>query len=119
MWVVQEIVVVNVVVVKLEELEMFFFDLVLMLLFVFGNRFGGKIEMNILLDVWYFIFMWQLGVYSGYVCLIEILGSLGLLLDLFEQMCVFKVIDLWDKIYLVLGICDEGLQFIMMRIYII
>ncbi|KAK4665443.1 hypothetical protein QC763_401800 [Podospora pseudopauciseta] len=117
-WVVQEIAVANVAVVKSEELEMSFFDLVSTLLFVFGNRPGGKIETNTSLDVWYLIFTRQSGAHSGHVRLTEIPGSLGPLLDLLEQMRAFKATDLRDKIYSVLGICDEGLQPITTRTHI-
>ncbi|KAK4172533.1 heterokaryon incompatibility protein-domain-containing protein [Triangularia setosa] len=115
-WVVQEIAVANVAVVKCEELEMSFFDLVSTLLFVFGNR--GHIDTTTSLDVWYLIFARQSGAHSGHVRLTDIPGSLGPLIDLLEQMRAFKATDLRDKIYSVLGICDEGLQPIITRTHI-
>ncbi|KAK0701216.1 hypothetical protein B0T21DRAFT_379163, partial [Apiosordaria backusii] len=115
-WVVQEIAVAAVAVVKCEEMEMSFFDLVSTLLFVFGNC--GHIDTSTSLDVWYLIFTRQSGSHSGHVRLTDIPGSLGPLIDLLEQMRAFKATDLRDKIYSVLGICDEGLQPILTRTHI-
>ncbi|KXX82394.1 Heterokaryon incompatibility protein 6, OR allele [Madurella mycetomatis] len=101
-WVVQEIVVSSMAVVKCEELEMTFSDLASSMLFVFGQR--RRPDIGTSLDVWYLIFARQSG------RLTAVPGSLGPLIDLLENMRAFKATDLRDKIYSVLGICDEGLQ---------
>jgi len=110
-WVVQEIAVAGVAVAKCEELEMGFGDLVSTLLFVFGRR--EKIEQNTSLDVWYLIFS-----RNSHVRMSDIPGSMGPLLDMLEQMRSFKATDLRDKIYSVLGICDEGLQPVLTHTHI-
>jgi len=115
-WVVQEIAVSATAIAKCDDLEMPFFDLVSNFLFVFGNR--ESIVTTTSLDVWYLIFAQRSGRQSGHVRLTDVPGSLGPLLDLLENMRAFRATDVRDKIYSVLGICDEGLQPILTHTHI-
>ncbi|KAK0649839.1 heterokaryon incompatibility protein-domain-containing protein, partial [Cercophora newfieldiana] len=105
-WVVQEIAVARVAMVKCEELEMGFSELASTVLFLFMVAKRDEIRMDRPLEVWYLISEFSRG---SHVRMSNIPGSLGPLMDLLEMMRAYKATDSRDKIYSVLGICDEGL----------
>ncbi|RYP15360.1 hypothetical protein DL765_005751 [Monosporascus sp. GIB2] len=104
-WVVQEVAVSPWAIAKCEELEISFFDLISTLLFLGGQR--GRIEMATSLHVWYNIFANR---HEKHMTFTDVAGSLGPLLELLEDMRSFKATDVRDKVYSILGICDEGVQ---------
>jgi len=105
-WVVQEVFVGPPPVAKCEELEIPLFDLVSVLMFLGEQR--KAIAKPSSLDVWYLISSAR-NPYSP-VRTSQIPGSIGPLLSTLESMRHFKATDNRDKIYALLGICDEGTQ---------
>lgn len=110
-WVVQEIMVGAHPVAICGDLQMPFFELVSVLFFLGNHR--DKVQVAHSLDVWHLIHSKHND--KSPVKLTDIEGSLGPLIDLLEAMRDFKATDNRDKIYSVLGICDEGIQPILTK----
>ncbi|RYP26317.1 hypothetical protein DL768_011752 [Monosporascus sp. mg162] len=106
-WVVQEVAVSPWTIAKCEGLEMCFFDLISTLLFLGDQRRRANLATS--LNVWYSIFGSRQQ-NQKYMTPTDVAGSLGPLLDLLEDMRSFKATDVRDKVYSILGICDEGIQ---------
>ncbi|VUC29536.1 unnamed protein product [Clonostachys rosea] len=105
-WVVQEIIAGPKPLAKCDELEMSFLDLVSILFFIGKRR--QEINMGPHLHVWYDIYS---ATQPGSVIrMTDIKGSLGPIVDVLEQMRDFKATDPRDKVYAVIGVCDEGIH---------
>lgn len=108
-WVVQEIMVGNRPKALCGDLEVPFFDLVSVLFFLSNYR--DKVNVSTPLDIWHLIYSKHND--KSPVKLTDVEGSLGPLMDLLESMRDFKATDPRDKVYSLIGICDEGIQPIM------
>lgn len=106
-WVVQEVTVGTRPLVKCGDLEMPFFQLLSS--FNILGFFQDIIQVNTL-SLWHLIFTKRNASSSLMVPLADIDGSLGPLIDLLESLRSFQATDQRDRIYSLLGICDEGIQ---------
>jgi hypothetical protein len=106
LWRMQEVVAASSVIMRCEEPEMSFFDLIGTSQFVIGWL--RKMPIENLLELWFMVYYTirqsrQIGTPS-------VEGSMVNLLELQEHSRAFKATDPRDKVYALLDICDEGLK---------
>ena len=104
-WCIQEVVSSSEAIARCDDLEISFFDLIVVALEVVEWRRLMTFDNPLML--WHMIYMCRHGdlLYAS-----NVEGSIGDLLGLLQFLRSFKVTDPRDKIFALLGICDEGLQ---------
>ncbi|OLN86730.1 Bifunctional purine biosynthetic protein ADE1-like protein 2 [Colletotrichum chlorophyti] len=105
-WCVQEVVASSWAIAKIEELEMSFFDLIASLIVL--AQWKGEILIDRPFELWNLILMRrQPNKFMGEP---EVEGSIGSFLSLLELTRTLQATDDRDKVFSLLGICDEGLN---------
>ncbi|KAF5525567.1 Heterokaryon incompatibility protein 6, OR allele [Colletotrichum aenigma] len=105
-WCVQEIVASSWAIAKIEDLEMSFFDLIASSLFLVQLK--QEVAVNAPWELWNNILMVRQPNHPVYQT--EVQGSLGGFLHLLELTRTFQATDDRDRIFSLLGICDEGIN---------
>ncbi|TEA18172.1 Heterokaryon incompatibility protein 6, OR allele [Colletotrichum sidae] len=105
-WCVQEVVASSQATAKIEELEMSFFDLLSSLLIL--SRWKAEIALDRPWELWQKILMTRQP--NNTIGNSETEGSIGSFLYLLELTRTLQATDSRDKIFALLGICDEGLN---------
>ncbi|KAI8261339.1 Heterokaryon incompatibility protein 6, OR allele [Colletotrichum sp. SAR11_239] len=105
-WCVQEIVASSWAIAKIEDLEMSFFDLIASSLFLVQLK--QEVAVNAPWELWNNILMVRQP--NNPVYQTEVQGSLGGFLHLLELTRTFQATDDRDRIFSLLGICDEGIN---------
>ncbi|KAI8274385.1 hypothetical protein K4K60_009787 [Colletotrichum sp. SAR11_57] len=105
-WCIQEIVASSWAIAKIEDLEMSFFDLIASSLFLVQLK--QEVAVNAPWELWNNILMVRQPNHPVYQT--EVQGSLGGFLHLLELTRTFQATDDRDRIFSLLGICDEGIN---------
>ncbi|EQB56003.1 HET domain-containing protein [Colletotrichum gloeosporioides Cg-14] len=105
-WCIQEVVASSWAVAKIEDLEMSFFDLIASSLFLVQLK--QEVAVNAPWELWNNILMVRQPNHPVYQT--EVQGSLGGFLHLLELTRTFQATDDRDRIFSLLGICDEGIN---------
>ncbi|KAK1968621.1 HET domain-containing protein [Colletotrichum sublineola] len=105
-WCVQEVVASTWAIAKIEDLEMSFFDLIASLITL--ARWKGETSIHRPYELWNLILMRRQPTMS--LSRPEIEGSIGSFLSLLELTRTLQATDDRDKVFSLLGICDEGLN---------
>jgi len=106
-WCIQEVVAAKWAVVKTEELEISFIDLLSSLMVV--TEWRGEVSLDTPLLLWWQIYLARRR-HGPVVKNSDVEGSVGDLLSVLASARAFAATDLRDKIFAMFGICDEGLQ---------
>jgi hypothetical protein len=105
-WCIQEVVAASWVIVKVEEIEMPFLELISTIPFVVEWR--REVSLDKPFTLWYSLYVKRhLRLPFGAS---EVEGSMGDLLHLLEIGRGFQATDIRDKFFAMLGVCDEGLE---------
>ncbi|GKT56264.1 HET domain-containing protein [Colletotrichum tofieldiae] len=105
-WCVQEVVASTWAIAKIEDLEMSFFDLIASLIIL--ARWKGEISIHRPYELWNLILMRRQP--NTNQNRPEVEGSIGSFLGLLELTRTLQATDDRDKVFSLLGICDEGLN---------
>lgn len=105
-WCVQEVTASSWAIAKVEELEMSFFDILSSVLVV--NNWRGKMQVDTPLGLWGFVSMKREA--NPPIKATKVEGSIGQFLFLLGLTRNMSASDDRDKIFSLLGICDEGIQ---------
>lgn len=105
-WCIQEVVAASWAIVRVEELEISFAELMSITLFV--TEWSRRSAMDKPLVLWHSIYLYRHP--RTPVRPSEVPGSIGNFLSVLESARGFQATDVRDKIFAMLGICDEGLQ---------
>lgn len=106
-WCVQEVVASSWAIAKIEDLEMSFFDLIASLITVGGWK--GEISIHRPYELWNLILMRRQPTTTTQRRP-EVEGSIGSFLGLLDLTRTLQATDDRDKVFSLLGICDEGLN---------
>ncbi|KAK1460285.1 HET domain-containing protein [Colletotrichum melonis] len=105
-WCVQEVVASSRAIAKIEDLEMSFFDLIASLIVLAGWK--SEILIDRPYQLWNLILMRRQP--NSFLGQPEVEGSIGSFLALLELTRTLQATDDRDKVFSLLGICDEGLN---------
>ncbi|KAK4164624.1 HET domain-containing protein [Cladorrhinum sp. PSN259] len=105
-WCIQEVVAAPWAVVRVDDLEISFPDLMSTATWV--NEWRGKVAIDKTLILWYTVYLQRHP--RRPVKPSNVPGSLGDLLGVMESARGFQATDIRDKVFAMFGICDEGLQ---------
>ncbi|OHX00304.1 HET domain containing protein [Colletotrichum incanum] len=105
-WCVQEVVASTWAIAKIEDLEMSFFDLIASLVIL--ARWKGEMSIHRPYELWNLILMRRQPTTNQ--SRPEVEGSIGSFLGLLELTRTLQATDDRDKVFSLLGICDEGLN---------
>ncbi|KAJ0326573.1 hypothetical protein COL5a_006759 [Colletotrichum fioriniae] len=105
-WCVQEVVASSRAIAKIEDLEMSFFDLIASLIVLAGWK--NEIVIDRPYQLWNLILMRRQP--NSFLGQPEVEGSIGSFLALLELTRTLQATDDRDKVFSLLGICDEGLN---------
>ncbi|WYZ37190.1 hypothetical protein EsH8_II_000696 [Colletotrichum jinshuiense] len=105
-WCVQEVVASSWAIAKIEDLEMSFFDLIASLIVL--TQWKGEIVIDRPYELWNLILMRRQ--HENQLGRSPVEGSIGSFLGLLELTRTLQATDDRDKVFSLLGICDEGLS---------